>query len=65
MVLAHHIILTAYGFFLDSIDDILCAIRYVRDNPIRAGMRPQPYRFVQEFDAPALEALPALRLGRG
>jgi REP element-mobilizing transposase RayT len=39
--------------FLDSVDDILRAIRYVNENPTRDGLKPQRWKFVTAFNLPA------------
>jgi len=39
----------SWRVYLDDIDDVLRAIRYVEKNPIKAGKRPQRWSFVQPF----------------
>jgi REP element-mobilizing transposase RayT len=39
----------AWPVFLDSVDDIRRAVRYVEANPIKAGYRPQRYAWVTEY----------------
>ncbi|NBC10435.1 MAG: hypothetical protein GVY24_01705 [Planctomycetes bacterium] len=36
----------AWSVFLDSPADVARAVRYVEQNPVRAGLRPQRYRFL-------------------
>jgi REP element-mobilizing transposase RayT len=52
--------------FLDSLEDIRRAIRYVEANPTREGLPLQRWRFVQPFATPANHRRPSAPLpGRG
>ena len=52
MVIAHHLIWTAYGWWLfpDSPDDVIRTIRYVQNNPLKARIAPQSWDFVSRYD---------------
>ena len=36
--------------YLDSAPDVRCSIRYVNENPVRAGLRPQRWSFVTAYE---------------
>lgn len=38
--------------YLDTHERVNRAINYVNDNPVKAGMKPQKWSFIQAFDAP-------------
>ncbi len=42
----------SWAVFLDSVEDIERAIRYVVNNPVRDGFKRQHWSFVQSFPDP-------------